>query len=144
MITLNEDFEQAYYSRTSDYLNLATEYGEIINQYQDKIVSLQQENKRLKREIWNLKKRKEDGNKTTMQKIRIKIKCSFVLKAQQNRKNILNLLAKIRGISRQELLTQVVEHFIDNNLQLIQNYKNEFEELNNRTSKKIKNARRIK
>lgn len=41
MIILNEDFEQAYYSRTSDYLNLATEYGEIINQYQNKIVSLQ-------------------------------------------------------------------------------------------------------
>ncbi|MFQ6839279.1 MAG: hypothetical protein ACLRTE_04845 [Streptococcus lutetiensis] len=52
--------------------------------------------------------------------------------------NTQELLAKIRGISRQELLTQVVEHFIDNNLQLIQNYKNEFEELNNRTSKKIK------
>ncbi len=31
---------------------------EIINQYQDKIVSLEQENKRLKREIWNLKKTK--------------------------------------------------------------------------------------
>lgn len=58
MITLNEDFEQSYYDRTSDYLNLATEYGEIINQYQDKIVSLQQENKRLKLEIWNLKKTK--------------------------------------------------------------------------------------
>lgn len=58
MITLNEDFEQSYYDRTSDYLNLATEYGEIINQHQDKIVALQQENKRLKREIWNLKKTK--------------------------------------------------------------------------------------
>lgn len=53
-------------------------------------------------------------------------------------KEHLELLAKIRGISRQELLTQVVEHFIDNNLQLIQNYKNELEELNNRTNKKIK------
>lgn len=50
--------EQSYYDRTSDYLNLSIEYGEIINQYQDKIVSLQQENKRLKREIWNLKKTK--------------------------------------------------------------------------------------
>ncbi|MCO4480130.1 hypothetical protein Si129_00812 [Streptococcus infantarius subsp. infantarius] len=58
MIVLEEDYEQAYYSRTGDYLNLATEYGEIINQYQDKIVSLKQENKRLKREIWNLKKTK--------------------------------------------------------------------------------------
>ena len=58
MIILEDDYEQAYYDRTRDYLSLATEYGEIINQYQDKIVSLQQENKRLKREIWNLKKTK--------------------------------------------------------------------------------------
>ncbi|WP_249927630.1 hypothetical protein [Streptococcus vicugnae] len=58
MIILNEDYKQAYYDRTSDYLNLAIEYGEIINQYQDKIMSLKQENKRLKREIWNLKKTK--------------------------------------------------------------------------------------
>lgn len=58
MIILEDNFEQSYYDRTSDYLNLSIEYGEIINQYQDKIVSLQQENKRLKREIWNLKKTK--------------------------------------------------------------------------------------
>lgn len=58
MIILEEDFEKLYYDRTSDYLNLAIEYGEIINQYQDKVVALQQENKRLKREIWNLKKTK--------------------------------------------------------------------------------------
>lgn len=55
---LEDDFEQSYYDRTSDYLNLATEYGEIINQHQDKIIALQEENKRLKREIWNLKKTK--------------------------------------------------------------------------------------
>lgn len=58
MIILEDDFEQSYYDRTSDYLNLAIEYGEIINRYQDEIVSLKQENKRLKREIWNLKKTK--------------------------------------------------------------------------------------
>lgn len=55
---LEDDFEQLYYDRTSDYLNLAIEYGKIINQYQDKIVSLKQENKRLKRDIWNLKRTK--------------------------------------------------------------------------------------
>lgn len=60
------------------------------------------------------------------------------MKLRQNKKEYLELLAKIRGISRQELLTQVVERFIDNNLQLIQNYKSEIEELNNRTSEKIK------
>lgn len=58
MIILEEDFEKLYYDRTSDFFNLAIEYGEIINQYQDKVVALQQENKRLKREIWNLKKTK--------------------------------------------------------------------------------------
>lgn len=58
MIILEDDFEKLYYNRTSDFFNLAIEYGEIINQYQDKVVALQQENKRLKREIWNLKKTK--------------------------------------------------------------------------------------
>jgi len=58
--------------------------------------------------------------------------------ASAKQKEYLELLAKIRDVSRQELLTQVVEHFIDNNLQLIQNYKNELEELNNRTSEEIK------
>ena len=53
-------------------------------------------------------------------------------------KEYIELLAKIRGVSRQELLTQVFERFIDNNIQLIQNYKNEIEELNNRTSEEIK------
>ena len=58
MIILEEDFEKLYHNRTSDYLNLAIEYGEIINKQQDKIIALQEENKRLKREIWNLKKTK--------------------------------------------------------------------------------------
>lgn len=58
--------------------------------------------------------------------------------ASAKQKEYLELLAKIRDVSRQELLTQVVEHFIDNNLQLIQNYKNELEEQNNRTSEEIK------
>lgn len=58
--------------------------------------------------------------------------------ASAKQKEYLELLAKIRGASRQELLTQVVERFIDSNIQLIQNYKNEIEELNNRTSEEIK------
>ena len=58
--------------------------------------------------------------------------------ASAKQKEYLELLAKIRGVSRQELLTQVVERFIDSNIQLIQNYKNEIEELNNRASEEIK------
>ena len=42
----------------SDYLHLGVELGEIINDQQDIIVKLQNENKRLKRENWNLKKTK--------------------------------------------------------------------------------------
>lgn len=39
----------------SDYIHLGVELGEIINEQQDIIVKLQNENKRLKRENWNLK-----------------------------------------------------------------------------------------
>lgn len=42
----------------SDYIHLGVELGEIINDQQDIIVKLQNENKRLKRENWNLKKTK--------------------------------------------------------------------------------------
>ena len=40
------------------YMNLGRELGEIVNEQQDKIISLSQENKRLKREIWNMKQTK--------------------------------------------------------------------------------------
>lgn len=42
----------------SGYIHLGIELGEIINEQQDIIVKLQNENKRLKRENWNLKKTK--------------------------------------------------------------------------------------
>lgn len=58
--------------------------------------------------------------------------------ASTKQKEYIKLLSQIKGISRQELLTQVVERFIDNNLQLIKKYKNDLEELNNRTSEEIK------
>ena len=38
------------------YMNLGRELGEIINSQQDRILSLSQENNKLKRELWNLKK----------------------------------------------------------------------------------------
>ena len=44
----------AYWRRR--YQKLCYEMGEIVNEQQDKIISLSQENKRLKREIWNLRK----------------------------------------------------------------------------------------
>ena len=42
----------------AEYMHLGRELGEIINDQQDIIVKLQNENKRLKRENWNLKKTK--------------------------------------------------------------------------------------
>ena len=39
-------------------MNLGRELGEIINSQQDRILSLAQENNKLKREFWNLKKSK--------------------------------------------------------------------------------------
>ena len=42
----------------SDYTHLGQELGEIINNQQDTILRLQNENRRLKRENWNLKKTK--------------------------------------------------------------------------------------
>ena len=42
----------------SDYIHLGRELGKIINEQQDIILRLQNENRRLKRENWNLKKTK--------------------------------------------------------------------------------------
>lgn len=42
----------------SDYIYLGIELGEIIDEQQNLILKLQNENKRLKRENWNLKKTK--------------------------------------------------------------------------------------
>ena len=42
----------------AEYMHLGREMGQIINEQQDVILKLQNENKRLKRENWNLKKTK--------------------------------------------------------------------------------------
>lgn len=39
-------------------MNLGRELGEIINSQQDRILSLAQENSKLKKELWHLKKSK--------------------------------------------------------------------------------------
>ena len=41
------------------YINLGRELGEIINSQQDRILSLAQENNKLKKELWYLKKSKD-------------------------------------------------------------------------------------
>ena len=49
-----EHYEDDAYWRQR-HLNICHELGTIINEQQDKIVSLMNENNRLKRENWNLK-----------------------------------------------------------------------------------------
>lgn len=43
----------------AEYMHLGIEFGEIVNNQQDIILKLQNENRRLKRENWNLKKTKK-------------------------------------------------------------------------------------
>ena len=52
-----EHYEDNAYWR-SRYLELCYELGEIVNEQQDKIISLTKETRRLKRENWNLKQTK--------------------------------------------------------------------------------------
>ena len=42
----------------AEYIHLGREFGEIINNQQNIILKLQNENRRIKRENWNLKKTK--------------------------------------------------------------------------------------
>ena len=55
----------------------------------------------------------------------------------EKQKEYIGLLAKLRGVTTQELLGQVVERFIDRNLQLIQDYNNELDTLNSNASRRI-------
>lgn len=48
--------DNAYWRKR--YQGLCYEMGEIVNEQQDKIISLTNENRRLKRENWNLKQTK--------------------------------------------------------------------------------------
>ncbi|HFI0385373.1 TPA: hypothetical protein ACGO43_000343 [Streptococcus suis] len=55
----------------------------------------------------------------------------------KKQKEYIVLLAELRGVSTQELLTQVAERFIDKNLKLIQDFERELEMLKNNTNEKI-------
>ena len=48
--------DNAYWRKR--YQGLCYEMGEIVNEQRDKIISLSQENKRLRREIWNMRQTK--------------------------------------------------------------------------------------
>lgn len=63
---------------------------------------------------------------------------SFIrAEVSEKQKEHIGLLAKLRGVTTQELLGQVVERFIDGNLQLIQDYNNELDALNSKSRRRI-------
>lgn len=63
---------------------------------------------------------------------------SFIrAEVSEKQKEYIGLLAKLRGVTRQELLGQVLERFIDGNLQLIQDYNNELDALNSKSRRRI-------
>ena len=55
----------------------------------------------------------------------------------EKQKEYIKLLAGLRGVTTQELLGQLVERFIDRNLQLIQDYNNELDNLNSKSSRRV-------
>lgn len=55
---MTEDLHTEIARWRSDYIHLGRELGQIINEQQDMIVALERENKRLKRENWNLKQKR--------------------------------------------------------------------------------------
>ena len=55
---MTEELHAEIDNRRSDYIHLGIELGQIINEQQDIILKLQNENRRIKRENWNLKKTK--------------------------------------------------------------------------------------
>lgn len=52
-------------------------------------------------------------------------------------KELIESLAELRGVKASELLTQVIERFIDNNLQVCDVYRISIEEVRKEMSKKI-------
>ena len=79
----------------------------------------------------------EDERKKEMTQITNKGKSFIRAEVSEKQKEYIGLLAKLRGVTTQELLGQVVERFIDGNLQLIQDYNNELDALNSKSRRRI-------
>ena len=79
----------------------------------------------------------ENERKKEMTQITNKGKSFVRAEISEKQKEYIGLLAKLRGVTTQELLGQVVERFIDGNLQLIQDYNNELDALNSKSRRRI-------
>ena len=79
----------------------------------------------------------EDERKKKMTQITNKGKLFIRAEISEKQKEYIRLLAELRGVTTQELLGKVVERFIDRNLQLIQDYNNELDNLNSKSRSRI-------
>lgn len=65
-------------------------------------------------------------------------KKSFVrAEVSEKQKEYIAVLAELRGVSTTELLQQVIERFIDNNLQLIDDYRNGLDDLKQKCGRRM-------
>ena len=80
----------------------------------------------------------EDERKKEMTNIPSNKGKSFIrAEVSEKQKEYIGLLSKLRCVTTQEILGQVVERFIDGNLQLIQDYNNELDALNSKSRRRI-------
>ena len=79
----------------------------------------------------------ENERKKEMTQITNKGKSFVRAEISEKQKEYIGLLAKLRGVTTQELLGQVVERFIERNLQIIQEYNNELDALNRKSIRRI-------
>lgn len=64
---------------------------------------------------------------------------SFVrAEVSEKQKEYIAILAELKGLPTTELLQQVIERFIDSNLQLIDDYRNGLDDLKQKCSRRIK------
>jgi hypothetical protein len=72
-----------------------------------------------------------------MSSIRNKGKCFVRAEVSEKQKEYIAILAKLKGVATPELLQQVLERFIDSNLELIKEYQENLKTLQQETKNKI-------
>lgn len=72
-----------------------------------------------------------------MKQITNKGKSFIRAEVTEKQKEYIILLAELSGVTTQEFINRVVKRFIDGNLQLIQDYMNELDDLKSKSRRRI-------
>lgn len=72
-----------------------------------------------------------------MNNIKNKGKTFARVEVSEKQKEYIALLAELRGVPTTELLQQVIERFIDSNLQLIDDYRNSLDDLKQKCGRRM-------